>query len=130
MKFMKLATVLLAVIVSSCGSDGNDVRNVSIVKLIAFPEEHHGKFIRLVGYAKFDPDSSVIFLSDDDFKYGNLSNGFSIEIRESERVELNGVRAWVLVEGVFNVENKGHLGLYDGSIESISRLDILEDSKD
>ena len=122
---ISMPLILLLCIFVPCGYGGDTIfigldKNTSIISLIAAPSRYEGKAVRVVGYAKLSMDSSAIYLSEDDAKYGNIANAISVDL-----AELGGTQPsnqWVVVEGIFVTDNKGHMGMYRGSIVSIQLL--------
>ena len=100
--------------------------NVSLIQLIANPKDHHGKYVRVIGYVELEFEGDAIYLSSDDAKYGLTRNGVWLELSEGVIVDdaREYDRRFCLVEGAFNAQNKGHMGLWSGAIENIKRFEV------
>ena len=48
-----------------------------------------------------------------------------LQVDEKDLEQLNG--RYVLVEGVFDREGSGHMGVYPGELKSIHRLELWDD---
>ena len=102
-----------------------------MINLIATPEKYHGKVVRLIGVSFIKFESNGIYLSKEHLNNGVTKNALwlsfdfkAIGKTEEELSKYNG--QYVLVEGVFNIDDKGHMGLKSGSIEKITRFDPWE----
>jgi len=94
--------------------------DVSMLQLIVQPEKYHGKFIRVQGFLRLEFEGKALYLHREDYANGLTKNGLWVDMLESpEHMKLN--MRYVLIEGVFNARDHGHLGLWSGSIEKISR---------
>jgi len=99
---------------------------VSLLQLIATPEKFHGKRVVVSGYAILEFEVQGIFPSRDlaevgckngvwlDYDFGSLPNN-------PERTDF----VPMLIEGVFDAEGGGHMGLWAGELCCISRLERL-----
>lgn len=98
---------------------------VSLVQLIANPEDYDSKFVRVIGFVRLEFEGDAIYLHRDDYMHGLTQNGLWIDVTDdirSRRAEFD--EKYVLIEGTFNAKEKGHLGLWSGTIEKASRWDI------
>jgi hypothetical protein len=92
---------------------------VSIVQLLASSERFQGKRIEVQGVIQLGNEERALYLSRDDPTYMNVANGLWLDT--TKPIDAKG--AVVIVEGVFNAEGHGHLGLWPGEIRDISRLE-------
>ena len=90
---------------------------VSIVQLISNPDAYTGKLVRVFGFVRFEMEGSAIYLHEEDYKQGLYKNGLWLTMNEQKELD----QKYALVEGVFNAQNHGHMGLWSGSIEKVSR---------
>ncbi len=132
---MRLCVGTLLLILSSIalghGKANQSSIGISIIKLIATPEQYHGKQIRVIGAGNLEFEGNLICLSKDDLKYGITRNCLwlsispkSIDSNSKELESYNG--KYVLVEGIFNSTKTGHFGMASGSIEKINRYQNWE----
>jgi hypothetical protein len=97
--------------------------DTSLINLIATPREFDGKSVRVIGFAHLEFEGNAIYLHRDDDNAGALKNGLWIDVEKippAEQARLNG--RYVLVEDTFSMDNKGHFGLWSGSIQKITRV--------
>ena len=90
---------------------------VSIVQLIANPAAYDGKVVQVFGFVRFEFEGSAVYLHQDDYRHSLYKNGLWLSMKEQKELDQN----YALIEGVFNARNRGHLGLWSGSIEKVSR---------
>lgn len=103
------------------------VEEVSFIQLIATPERYHGKFVEVVGYMNLEFEGNAIYFHKEDFDHGLTKNGFWVEFSRdiTKHKKLEGYsRQYVIIIGIFDMESKGHFGLFSGEIRDITRLDI------
>jgi hypothetical protein len=69
-------------------------------------------------------EGDAIYLHKEDYETGLTKNGFwvtfSVKLDRKEINKLN--KGYVLVEGTFNKDRHGHMGLFGGEIYEITRI--------
>jgi len=100
---------------------------VSIVRLIANPEQYDGKKIQVIGYCHLEFEGDALYLNKDDFDYDIKKNAIWLTIdvkhpEESNLIMLNN--HYVLIEGTFDSHNHGHMDACYGSIKDITHLEL------
>ena len=103
-----------------------DAIHVSMLQLISTPEKYDGKLVRVIGVGNIGFEDNCISLSKEDWKY-MTGNEIWLEFSElatpyEDAVKYNG--EYVIIEGVYNKENRGHMGLFHGAIEHVSRYQL------
>ena len=113
------------VCLGNCKSD--DPINVSLINLISSPNDFHGKKIRVIGVSVIEFEGDSLYFSQESVLNGVTKNAVWITpnyevlaTTEDKLAENNG--AYALVEGVFNKDNYGHMGLFSGAIDNITRF--------
>jgi hypothetical protein len=103
--------------------------SVSLVGLIAVPERFHKKRVEVVGYFKFDFETSELFLSADDAAINNWQNSIHIgtvggvwkNITEAEIAAING--HFVRLRGRFlRGITSGHQELWKGEMTEVTQI--------
>jgi hypothetical protein len=94
---------------------------VSIIQLIANPEKYDGQVVRFEGVTNIEFEGNGIFLSKEHWKAH--VNSFAIWMDLSD--ELTKGRKWLngkycIVEGKFSATDRGHMGLFMGSLSDIT----------
>lgn len=107
------------------------IEDVSLMQLIVTPEKYDGKTVRVFGVSFIEFESNGIWFSKEQLEYGGMKNALWLEPdydaigkNRAELAKYNG--QYVLVEGVFNKNKLGHLGMYSGSLEKIFRFHPCE----
>jgi hypothetical protein len=104
--------------------------HVSIINLIATPEKYHGEKVLVDGYMVFDFESNGLYLTKGSADNSMTKDALWLSLEEffdklPEEVGGGYLRlneSYVMVEGVFDAEDKGHFDLYSGAISKISRI--------
>ena len=124
--FMGTVLVMLTFVAGGLAMQGSQNQqrptDVSMVQLIANPKEYHGKFVRLIGFASVEFEGTAVYLHQDDYKYDIPKNGLWLDIDFQRQKKFDG--RYVLVEGTFDAERKGHHGIFSGTIKDVKRLDV------
>src|SRR6266550_8819901 len=102
----------------------------SLLELIARPELYDGRRVRIIGFINFELEGNAIFLSSEDWKHAVLRNGLWVDPPAAFKSDSGPTpkqpnRRYVIIEGTFNARNTGHMGLFSGAIERVTRLDSL-----
>ena len=112
-----LATMLIITSISVFAEVGEDV---SIINLISNPEQYNGKKVIITGYLNMEFEENGIYLSKEDYINSIYKNGLWCNIDTGKHSKFN--KKYVVMEGIFNARMTGHMGLWSGSIEDISRV--------
>ena len=100
----------------------------SLVELIARPELYDGKQVRVIGFVNFEFEGNGLFISKEDWRQSITRNGLWIEppagfVSHSGPARRQPNQRYVLVEGTFNARESGHMGMWSGTIEHVTRLE-------
>lgn len=99
--------------------------DVSLINLIATPREFDGKQVRVIGFARLEFEGNAIYLHREDYLQGITKNGLWLDVERLPKKSSASVNnRYVIVEGVFSMTDKGHLGLWAGSIQKVTRMDL------
>ena len=102
------------------------IQDVSIIQLIANPEAYDGKLVRVEGVGNVEFEGNGLFLHKEDWKYCVFRNAlwlsFGPEGHPQGAEGYNG--KYVLVEGIFEKDENGHMGLFSGAITDIRRYEL------
>ncbi len=119
-----LLTALSAARVSQ--AQNNPIRNsVSIVQLIATPEKYDHKVVQVRGFLRLEFEGDAIYLHEDDYRHAIHNNGLMVVTnpkidREADELNLH----YVVLEGTFDADNHGNMGLNSGTITNITFVGI------
>lgn len=102
--------------------------HVSLIELISNKTNFHGKTALAEGYAVIGFENISLSLTKDNAEYGITKNGVWIDFEE-QFLKTNDIRKlngkWIFVVGKFDANEKGHLGLWSGSVTDINRVGLL-----
>ena len=106
--------------------------DVTVIQLIATPEKYDGKLVRVIGVGNLEFEGNYISLDMESYKHG-LGNDIWLELGDraipyEEAQAYNG--KYVIVEGFFNMNEKGHFGMFRGTIKDVSRYELWEFKRD
>jgi hypothetical protein len=110
-------------------------QSVSLVQLLASPEKYDGQFVRVEGFLHNKFENSALYLSkgDADYLIGknalwvSYSDGVRLQPRgdadkKKERDLLYFDRRFVLLEGRFDKDVRGHMSAYSGGLTGVTRI--------
>jgi hypothetical protein len=121
-----LAAGVIAVMASAQGFEGPR-DTVSLIQLIAGPASFDSKQVVVTGYIMLEAENTAVYLHESDAAYGIFRNAVWLEVPlggESHRVQFH--RRYVRVEGTFSARRRGHLDAFSGSLQNVSRFDLVE----
>ena len=100
---------------------------VSIIQLIATPEKYDGMLVRVTGVGNLEFEGNAIYLNKEDLAYRThnavwLDFQSNTTVSYEEAKDFNG--KYVIVEGVFDKNNTGHMGDFHGAITDITRYEL------
>ena len=105
--------------------DAGGIQDVSMIQLIANPEKFHQAPVRVIGFAIIEFEGTAIYLSREFAEHGLTKNAVWIDVQPLEQFEQYD-KKYVLVEGVFDKDDRGHLNLFSGCLKHISRIEEWE----
>jgi hypothetical protein len=119
----RLLTAALASLVLVCTAHSADPEVVSLIRLIAAPQQYDGKRVVVIGVPRIDFESYGLYLHKEDFDQGLTKNALWIVVPNGKDDEWKALEGqYVLVDGTFSVQNTGHMGMYSGAIGKITRF--------
>ena len=99
-----------------------EVKAVSMIQLMANPEKYDGQLVRFEGVINLQFEGNAVYLTKEHWRSHITSNAFWLDIGSFAKPLGIPNGRYVLVEGVFDRSERGHLGLYMGTITKIVRL--------
>jgi len=128
MKLIALACVITALLVAPI--QAQEPNDVTLVRLIANPEKFDGKLIRVIGFLRLEFEGNVLYLHREDFENAILGNGIWVEVtpvvtKQSATLNMN----YVLLEGIFSAGERGHMGMWSGTIKQVRRAQLWRAAK-
>ena len=98
---------------------------VTLVQLIANPEKFDGKLIRVIGFLRLEFEGDVLYLHREDYEHAILGDGIWVDVtpemtKQKETLNMH----YVLLEGIFSSGERGHMGMWSGSIKRIRRAEL------
>ena len=97
------------------------MHSVSLIELIAAPDRFNGQPVRVIGFLHLEFEGNAVYLSEADHKHAVTKNGLWVTFKSGFSKELSD--SYVLLEGTFSANNQGHMGLWSGAIEDITRAE-------
>jgi hypothetical protein len=137
--FLLLTSVVFSQTNTKINDSKDDVRphdlgiseNTSLIRLIASPEKYDGKSIQVIGYLHLKFEGDALYLHKEDYENGLHENAFwvsfSKKIAERDLTKYND--KYAIIIGTFRLNDKGHMGLFAGTIDNIVRLDTWRERK-
>jgi hypothetical protein len=129
MKLIALVCVMAALLVAPI--QAQEPTNVTLVRLIANPEKFDGKLIRVIGFLRLEFEGNVLYLHREDYENAILGDGIWVDVTpsmEKQRATLN--MKYVLLEGIFSAGDKGHMGMWSGTIKRVRRAQLWRPLKE
>jgi hypothetical protein len=108
--------------------------SVSIFRLLANPESFSGKFIRVEGFLHIKHEDQALYANIESADHLMTQNAFWIKI-DQENIRFQPLQKnlkfislhhfnekFVLIEAVFDYQSKGHMGMFSGTLDKVSRI--------
>jgi hypothetical protein len=136
MKILPVFAFLIAAMLSHAASSASfgkvrQVENVSIVSLIATPEKYDGKPVRVTGAVRLEFEGNALCLHQEDLTQRIYANCLwmqpdlnALAANENTLSALNN--QYVLIEGTFRKDERGHRSMYSGAMTGIWRVQSRE----
>ena len=106
---------------------GEEPVDVTLVQLIANPEKFDGKLIRVIGFLRLEFEGDVLYLHREDYENSILGNGIWVDVnpeitKQNKTLNMH----YVLLVGVFSSSERGHMGMWSGTLKKIRRAEVWQ----
>ena len=119
---------ILALPVATSARFGDD--QVTLLRVLAQPEKYDGQTIQVIGYLHIEFEGNGLYLHKEDFDHGIIGNMIWVNTTEDMQKRLKEINdKYVIIRGVFDSKNHGHMGLFSGTITKITRCEAWSDPK-
>ena len=124
LRFVLLIVLMMLLNASAEERDYRDViRHVSIIRLIASPEQYDGKRVNIVGFLRLEFEGDAIYLHREDYLKGMMANAVGLILPDRKAFSKYD-KQYVLVEGTFvRCDDSRSACCFSGHIEKINRLE-------
>ena len=100
--------------------------DVSMVKLIAFPDTLDGKLVRVSGFLKIEFEGMELYLHKEDCTQGLTKNGVWLELDREARGKYGSMNMhYVFIEGIVDSKHFGHMGATSATLIKIQRVELV-----
>lgn len=103
-----------------------DEYDISMLRLIVTPEKYHNKTVQVIGYLNLEFEGNAVYFHQEDYEKGSSRNGMWVDFNEDlvHKKDLKKYnKKYVIIVGKFDMNSKGHMGIFGGTLKNISRLD-------
>jgi hypothetical protein len=108
------------------GDANLEAEDISLIRLIANPEANDGKLVRVMGQVVIEFEGNGIFLTGENMR-AVPKNGLWIDPPKELKLRRGGQHfKLALIEGTFSAKERGHFGMWSGSIKNITRFEVWE----
>ena len=116
-----LLMLLAPTIRTDCDATVPNAEVVSLVRLIATPEEYDGKAVLVVGFLRLEFEGNGLYLHEDDYQHGITKNSVWVVRNEKINRQADALNMhYVMLIGTFDANHNGHMGLFSGSLSNIT----------
>jgi hypothetical protein len=101
-----------------------EIQRVSLVQLISNPAAWEGKPVGVVGFLNLEFEGTALYLHREDWKQGLTANAVWVDVPVTLAPcskKMNG--RYAAIQGTFNASQRGHMGLFSGSLTNILTCD-------
>ena len=108
------------------GGPDTSSQDVSLVQVIANPQQYDGKKIRFIGFLRLEFEGNAAYLHQEDYDNGISMNAIWIDVpsdmTEVQKKDTN--LHYVICAGTFRAADHGHMGMFSGSLANVYRLEV------
>lgn len=116
---------LILVVAGCVGAPSSGPLDVSLIQLIANPEKYDGKFVRVIGYLRLEFEGNALYVHREDDEAALTKNAIWVDATSDMTNDPETFnRKYVLLEGIFDAKQHGHMDLFSGELRRISRADV------
>ena len=135
--FLRYTMCIVVTAFASCARPSNcvtqTVTEVSLISLLAFPQNFNGKNVAVIGfYHRAGVESAALYTSPDDARIQNIQSSLWIAGYEDGRIvcadSIKRQDRYIGVSGMFNCGPTGHLGLWPGMIYPVYSISVFDEA--
>jgi hypothetical protein len=102
----------------------SQIESVSLIRLIASPDQYEGKLVRVIGFVRLEFEGNAIYLHREDFEKQLTENGLWLNAGKClGRGGKDLTEGYAIVEGRFTGKRHGHMGLWSGELDDVQRCE-------
>lgn len=122
MKLIISILILVFSIVACTTNENTNLTEINLIEIVKNPEVYDGKSIRIKVFASSGFENCVVYPSDPaeskvEIKYWIWYRDLAKECGIGDNA-LKSKYGTAIIEGIFDMNDKGHLGLYEGTIKN------------
>lgn len=123
---MKRISFFLFLFLANVALAGGHSVNTDFMDLLKTPEKYDGKVVDVTGFATIEFEGNALYIDSKSQKNASYENGVWLEIAKTpfELKKYNGSK--ISVKGMFKISNKGHMGLWRGALEQVSKVELVK----
>ncbi|AMR34232.1 hypothetical protein A0256_23660 [Mucilaginibacter sp. PAMC 26640] len=103
------------------------VKDVSLISLIGNAQSFYKQKVRVIGYLHLEFEGNCLYLDKGDYEHSIEKNALWVDVN-NKIFKHNFSNHYVLIEGVFDGNRKGHMSMNSGSLSNISRIELWQPS--
>jgi hypothetical protein len=114
------------ILLSNITFAGDNLAKVDFSRLLKNPQMYDGKIVEITGFANIEFEGNALYLDQKSQNEATYEKGLWLEISKTsfEQKKYNGSK--ILIRGTFKLSNKGHMNLWKGAIEQVTKLVIVK----
>jgi hypothetical protein len=119
---------LFALISCSAHTQRQTYPGITLLQVLSSPEKYHGQEMLLIGFLHIAFEGDGLYLHKEDFDHAIVGNMIWVDITEEMKKNQDNLNdRYVIIRGVFDANDHGHMGLYSGALKKITRCDVWPD---
>ena len=102
-----------------------DEERMSLVRVLATPQAIDGRSVFVVGYLHLEFEGRILCLHKDDVEHRLFENCIWVDVPKTPEVEALSDH-YVGVGGKVNARARGHMGMYQATIQDVRRVGVTD----
>lgn len=95
--------------------------SVTLAELLANPHQYHLKKVSVIGIVNIEFEGNALFLDRQSWQHKIYLNSLWLTLSDRNNLLPRASGQHLLIEGIFDINAKGHLGLWPGGITNVTR---------
>lgn len=109
-------------------SDRKQYKSVELTSLVSNPQMYNGKQVKVKGFLKLAFEGNIIYSRKQEYEQRIDSNSLWVDIsrKQMDSTYRSYNKSNVIIDGVFDMTNKGHMGGFKGAITNITKIELIK----
>jgi hypothetical protein len=113
---------------SQCEAQGGPT---TLLQVLANPQKYDGQKLLVIGFLHLEFEGDGLYLHKEDFDNAIVGNVIWVDVSPEMKKRFSQINdKYVVISGTFDANSHGHMDLFSGTLNNITRCDVWQSFKE